>query len=105
MESEINYQALQFWFAVFNATVTFLIAVYVWLSQRQRATKSDIDDIDDRLIRIEKDVEHAPSRADFDRLSDRVAQIGNSVNGVEGQLAQMNRNLGLIQEHLLNRSN
>jgi tetrahydromethanopterin S-methyltransferase subunit G len=98
----INYQALQFWFSVANAAVTGLIGLYVWLSSRQRATKRDIDAMDDRLIRIEKDVEHAPSRADIERLNDRISQIGNSVTGVEGELRQINRSLQLINDHLLN---
>lgn len=98
----MNYQALQFWFSVANAAVTALIGLYVWLSSRQRATKRDIDAMDDRLIRIEKDVEHAPSRADFEKMNDRITQIGNSVTGVEGELRQINHSLQLINDHLLN---
>ncbi|MFK4751461.1 DUF2730 family protein [Oceanobacter antarcticus] len=100
--TEINYQAMQFWFSVANAAITAAIALYVWLASRQRATKKDIDEMDDRLIRIEKDVEHAPSRADFEKMNDRITQIGNSVTGVEGELRQINHSLQLINDHLLN---
>lgn len=99
---QFDYQAAQFWFSIANATVTLLVTVYVWQATRYRATKKDIDDMEDRLIRIEKDIEHAPNRSDIERLNDRISQVGNSVNGVQGELKQVNRTLQLINDHLLN---
>lgn len=109
----LDYKALSFWLQFIQAALTGGVFLYVWLTSRQKANttaikemneslRREINKVDDRLIQVEKDIEHAPSRADFDKMSSRINGISDSVNHVEGELKQINNTLRLINEHLLN---
>jgi tetrahydromethanopterin S-methyltransferase subunit G len=109
----LDYKALSFWLQAAQALLTGAVFLYVWVTSRQKANTTaikevhaslseEINKVDDRLIQVEKDIEYAPSRADFDKMSSRINTISDSVNHVEGELKQMNNTLQMINDHLIN---
>lgn len=114
MEPPLDYKALAFWLQLIQAVVTGLVFLYVWLTNRQKVNASaietlrddlsrQINDLDDRVIRVEKDVEHLPTHEDMAGLHTRVNEANDNIKEMRGQLSQMNHTLQLINDHLLNK--
>lgn len=106
---DIDYRAAGFWFQLGQALITAAVFLYVWVTNRHKANASSIDDLstdlgemDDRLIRIEKDVEHMPTHRDMEKLYNRFNDTAQRLKEVEGQLKQINNTMQLMHKHLLN---
>lgn len=115
----IDYTAARFWFDVVQIVWAIAVSLYVWHSNRQRATKdainrveqkhiADVDKIEarlqehgDRILRAEQQIDHLPNHDKLGQVHYRIDQLGQGVKGMEGQLEQINHTLHLIQEHLL----
>lgn len=111
--------AMQFWFDAFQAVWTIGVTIYVWFSNRQRATKEAIarveqkHDIDlkrteerlqeyrDRILQLEQQVMHLPDDNKIGQVHYRIDQLGQGVKSMEGEMKQMNHTLQLIQGYLL----
>jgi len=113
MDTPIDYKALAFWLQALQAVITGLVFLYVWLTNRQKVNASaietlrndltnQINDLDDRVIRVEKDIEHLPTHSDMAGLHTRVNEANDSIKSMSGELKQMNHTLQLINDHLLN---
>ncbi|MDP2548071.1 DUF2730 family protein [Oceanobacter sp. 4_MG-2023] len=109
----LDYKALGFWLQAIQALITGAVFLYVWLTNRQKANTSaikelreeltrSINDMDDRVIRVEKDIEHLPTHSDMAGLHARVNDANDSIKSMSGELKQMNHTLQLINDHLLN---
>ncbi|WP_273454977.1 hypothetical protein [Nevskia ramosa] len=89
--------------------------VYVWLHRRSNVTNETITAIEtrqqlaeQRLTVVEQAQLHAPKADDLTAIREGMSAISMAVAGLEGkvgaELGGLNRQLGLIQEHLLNRN-
>lgn len=116
VEAATDYKALAFWFDLIQVVIMAVIGLYAWLSNRHKANSSSIEtmrtelstelnEIDDRLIRVEKDVQHMPTHEDMAKLHSRVNETAQRLTSMEGQLMQINNTVQLMHKHLLNGAN
>lgn len=116
MLENIDYKALTFWFQLAQALITGLVFIYLWLTNRQKANTAsiekmrdafnrDLNKLDDRMIRVEKDIEHLPTHDDMAKLHTRVNETAQRLTAVEGELKQINNTLHLMHKHLLSGGN
>ncbi|MCY0966146.1 DUF2730 family protein [Parathalassolituus penaei] len=110
---ELDYKALGFWLQLAQAVITGMVFVYVWLTSRQKANTAAIDKLredlhgsinalDDRLIRVERDVDHLPTHDDMSKLHTRVNEANENIKEMRGTLGQLNHTLQLMHQHMLN---
>ena len=111
-----DYKAVAFWFDLIQVVIMAVIGLYAWLSNRHKANSSSIEsikmelsselnEIDDRLIRVEKDVQHMPTHEDMSKIHQRVSETAQRLTAVEGELKQINNTMQLMHKHLLNGAN
>jgi hypothetical protein len=107
-----DYKAAAFWFQVVQAILTAVVFLYVWLTNRHKVNSSSIADlskelneIDVRLIRVEKDVQHMPTHEDMGAIHNRVNETAQRLTSMEGELKQINNTMQLMHKHLLNGAN
>lgn len=104
----MDYSAAKFWFDATQTAFMAFVSIYVWWSNRTRATKTAIDRVDarvttheTRILLIEQSAQHTPNHEDIGAIHNRVDQVGQGVKQIEGQMTQINHTLHLIQQHLL----
>jgi len=111
----VNYEALRFWFGIVQFILTAGVWVYVWLSNRQRATTKRVQDLekltlerlqehDGWLNRLDTKLKYIPTRDDHSKLSDRIEDLHGDLHEISGVLSGLRRAVDLMNEHLLNRS-
>lgn len=108
----MDYYSAKFWFDVAQFTLTSILGVYVWLVNRNRATRSAIDRVDSRVddikqqvARLEQDMHHAPGNSEIGEIHQRIDRVGQGVTRMEGEMKQVNKTLYLIQQYLLEGAN
>lgn len=101
----MDYKETSFWFSVFQFIFMLFVAAYSWIRTKHKANQSAIDEVDDRLIRVERDLEHLPknmpSRDELVALHQRLNKTNEKLDGLGGQLSQISPNIHLIHEFLL----
>ncbi|HHK75273.1 MAG TPA: DUF2730 family protein, partial [Rhizobiales bacterium] len=99
-----------------------LLGIYVWFTNKQKATRAEIRglkrDIEamrsavekgcnkhkSRTLKLEEAVKSAPTHADIGAVYDRVNMVKGSVDEMAGGLKGVNTQLRLLVEHHLNGS-
>lgn len=92
-----------------NSAILLFIAIYTWLSNRDKASKEaiakvgeNVSHIDNRVGKLEEAIKHVPDDHDLDVLHKRITEVSESQKNMQGELHQMNLTLGRIHEYLLN---
>ena len=112
MTFDIDYKALGFWLQFAQIAFTASAVLYFWLTNRQKANTAaiehmrkdfnqELNDMDDRLIRVEKDVEHMPTHEDMSKLHQRVNETKEVVDNIHGQLTQIDHTMKMVNQHLI----
>lgn len=60
-------------------------------------------DVTQRISVLEATVRHLPTHDDFKRVHERVDDVAGLASEVSGRLVSIERQLGMIAEHLINR--
>lgn len=113
MDAFTNYFALDFWWSLIQGLATGATALWVWITARQKANTESIEklrdgvndrvsELDNRLIRVEKDVQHMPTHTDISKVHERINETNENVKDMQGNLRQISHTVGLIHEYLLN---
>ena len=104
----MDYSAARFWFDILQSLFMVGVSIYVWWSNKSKATRTAIDRVDarvsgheTRLLLIEQDIKHQPGNAEIGEIHQRVDQVGQGLARLEGEMKQANLTLQLIQQHLL----
>lgn len=111
---ELDYKALPFWWTVGQSVFLAGLYLYTWLSNRQKANTTaierlrdalteDLNDLDDRVIRIETIIQHLPTHEDVGRLHTRINETNESLKHIDGKLTQIDHTTKMINEYLLDR--
>ena len=111
---EINYKAWDFWIGLGQTIWLLGVSVYLWVTNKPRANaasikqlesefKNDIDEIENNIIAIKKDLEHAPTIKDIARVHERIDQVAQGLTRLEGSVASGNQTLNLIQKYLISK--
>ena len=110
----MDYEAWRFWIDGLQTVLTAALGVYVWLVNRTRVNAARIskmedeidgrlDEAENRLTKVESDVEHGPTRNDLGRIHTRIDDVAAAVARIEGESHAATRSLDLIHQHLLER--
>lgn len=111
---EPDYKALSFWWMVGQTLFVSALALYTWISNRQKANSSaierlrddltsDLNELDDRVIRVETNILHLPTHEDVGRLHTRINETNESLKHIDGKLTQIDHTTKMINEYLLDR--
>lgn len=114
---------LQTWLQITNTLVIWIAAIYTYLANRNRVTterinslqaslqtrieglRSDMDhrmhNHGDRLSRVEKDIQHAPSHDDLKRIHARMDEVSATLSSLQGEFKGANNTLHLIHTYLM----
>lgn len=114
---------VQMWLQITNTLVIWIAALYTYFANRNRVTNERITslqaslqtrldsmrtDMDhrldghgDRLSRVEKDMEHAPSHEDLQRIHARMDEVSATLSSLQGEFKGANNTLHLIHTYLM----
>lgn len=101
----VDYSSWQFWLDIAQIIALLLMVIYTHLANRSKANKGTIEQLSERVGKLEADVSHLPDHDDIGALHDKVNGVSNIVSTISGQLASVNNTLTLINEHLINGGN
>ena len=65
------------------------------------ATDEDVDNLRERTAALEATQKAMDVRAELGKVHERVDEVARTSSNIDGQLNQVNRTLGLIQQHLM----
>lgn len=117
--TETELSNARFWFDVIQVLWAIAVPLYVWYSNRQRATKEAIARVEtkhdsdlkrlevrlqehgDRMLQLEQQVLHLPNNDKIGQVHYRIDQLGQGVEGMKGELKQINHTLHLIQSFMM----
>lgn len=117
--TESDLSNARFWFDVIQVVWAIAVPVYVWYSNRQRATKEAINRVEqkhdadvktlegrlqeqsNRVLMLEQQVMHLPNNDKIGQVHYRIDQLGQGVEGMKGELKQINHTLHLIQSFMM----
>ncbi|CAA0097690.1 Uncharacterised protein [BD1-7 clade bacterium] len=113
MPDNLDYKALGFALSLFQFIYMVILSVWLWNDNKHKATKQSIEDLadqlkakiknqDDRLIRVESDLEHLPDHEDMTTIHTRINESAQSLNAMRGELKQINNTMQLMHTYLLN---
>ncbi|BEV15814.1 DUF2730 family protein [Herbaspirillum sp. DW155] len=99
------------WLGIANFLLTWGVALYMYMSNKNKATNSRIDALEARVTasiidhgnRITR-LEVGPTHEDLGTLHEKVNDVTTEVAQLIGTVNGMNRLLGSIDEHLRRRS-
>lgn len=104
-----DWNAYRFVFDVLQTLFMAALGIYAWWTSRSRATTSAInqveirmEELNRRVDKVEHDISHLPDHDDIGDIHEKVNQVATTMSNVQGELGQMNKTLGLINEYLLN---
>lgn len=104
----IDWTAARFFFDVITALFMVGVAIYVWWSNRNRATGAAIQDVHARLdqvdrhvARIEQTLDSRPGYAEIDVLRAEMATISRGMAEISAQMQSTTALLGRLHEYLL----
>ena len=98
---ELDYSSLQFWFDIAQTLVMIFVAIYTYMANRTKANKQAIEDMGERVSKVEIQIKHLPNHDDIGALHDKVNSVNATVSNIDGQLTALNKTMTLINEHLI----
>lgn len=100
-----DYTVWRFWFDVGQYVIAFMIAFYVWVSNRAKATDKDMKKVAKTMGGIETRVTKLESGSlshdDLGAVYDRVNGIAEQVSNLDGKMDGVRGAVDMINEHLL----
>ncbi len=97
----LDYKALSFWFSVFTFVLTTILAIYVFIFNRQRATMSHITALDGRVTAVEQALKHAPDHGDLAAVYKEINGTNKELSKVVGELSAIRVQLNNVLQHLI----
>lgn len=105
-----DYDAGKFWLEFFNLVLIVVLGIYTWWVNRNKAASVEVRKAEkqrqalaNRMDIIEERIEHLPNDNDIERIHERIDVVSNQLSEISGSMKASNRQLELINEHLINR--
>ncbi len=105
----MDYTAGKFWFDVLQWFITLGIGVYAWLTNRHRATREQIAEVEKRLTRTEETIKHLPDDDELGKMYDRInalhvqlSAVNASLGAIGDTMKSVQRSVSVINDYLLN---
>ena len=101
-------------FQVVQFAITCLIGVYVWQSNKHKASNTRITDLEarfderldahaNRLTHLESEIGHLPGHNEMGRIFARLDELHGELSELTGKVGGMCRIVDLINEYFVNR--
>ena len=94
-----------------NTAIMLFIAVYSWISNRDKVQQSAVKDLDDdvkevtnRVGQLEEALKHVPNKKELDTIHKRITESSELQQTMQGELKHVSKTLDLIHEFLLKRT-
>ncbi len=105
----IDYKVLGFWFSVAQWMFNALVAAYLWVSRKNKAVNSRVDELSCRVdetektvIRVSSDIAHLPSHHELESLRREITKLTGELSEARGKLTVIDKTFTLINEFLIN---
>ena len=80
---------------------TIANALYAWVATRDKATQSQIRELEKDVLTIKSDLQHVPDTATLHRLELGMQEMSGKVEQVHQSWGAMNRSINRLEEFLL----
>ena len=91
-------------FSILQWFITCGIAVYVYLSKKDRADAKRLTSLESRVTTLEEAMRHLPDQTMVIELAGDMKAVKASLDGVRESLAPLARSVDRINDYLLTRS-
>jgi len=103
----VDFESARFWADIGQWVFNGLVAVYLWLMHRHKATIAHIQTACRQIEEQEREIiqlkSTIPAQSQFDQLSEQIAHLSTEVSEMKGRLDGINRAVDLMNEYLINR--
>lgn len=103
----MDLESARLWTDIGQWVFNGLVAVYLWITRRHKATIGQIEAACDKLEAQEREIirlkASLPSQNQFDRLSKQIEHLSTEMSEMKGRLGGINRAVDLMNEFLINR--
>ena len=109
--------------AAANFALTWGVALYMYLSNKNKVTNVRIDELErdvntkidkldrdvdqrmdeyrEKIAKLEEGAEHGPTLHDLGELHEKINKVGNDLSTIRGEMKGAHSTLSLIHEHLM----
>lgn len=108
----LDYQALGFWFNAFITLGLFGNWLYLWLTNRQRVNKAEIEQVNiavnqltNQISLFEEKLKSTPTHNDLSNIYNRINGMGQDVSEMNGAVKALSTQMSLINQHLISGGN
>ncbi|MCE8004237.1 DUF2730 family protein [Billgrantia ethanolica] len=105
---QIDWTAARFFFDLVQVAFMLLVSVYVWWTNKHRATSSALravntrmDKIDRHITQVENRVSSRPGYGEIDKLRSELAETNRGMAQVSAQLQSTTALLNRLHEYML----
>lgn len=110
----MNYEAAKFWFEVVVFAFNVALWLYVWRSNKDKATVDRIERLEEKhneeiknmreaIAKLDSRLSRAIGHADLEPIYMRLKEVGEALAGMAGEFKGVKQQLVLINECLLQR--
>ena len=91
-------------FSILQGVITAGIAVYIYMSKKDRADAKRLSALESRVTTLEEAMRHLPDQTMVIELAGDMKAVKASLDGVRESLAPLARSVDRINDYLLTRS-
>lgn len=110
LDWDFGWTAMRFFLDLTVVIFAGAIGVFSWWKTKTAVHQAALDQTNERVADLERqvrdvaaDLRHIPSHTDLAQIHEKVNSLSGTMREVRGELAGINRTLGLINEYLLNK--
>ncbi|MCG8635433.1 MAG: hypothetical protein MI863_16490 [Desulfobacterales bacterium] len=107
MNPKTDYAAWRFWFDIGQYIVAALVALYIWISNKAKASGEDVKAVEKRIHKIDTRVTALESsqitKEDLAEVYDRLNDVSGLVNKLMGISGGTQKTVEMINKNLLNK--
>jgi hypothetical protein len=90
-----------FYLTLFMTIVNSAIALYVWWTNRDKITNTRFKALEDKMIKIESDIQHPPACPHHPDFKLRLEAIDRGLSKIDGRLEGIGRMVDLLTQNEL----
>lgn len=102
----MDFESARFWADIGQWVFNGLVAVYLWITRRHKATLGQIKAACIRIDELDREVillKTLPSKKEFNQLTKDMSSLSSELSEFKGRLEGINRAVDLMNEYLINR--
>ena len=92
----VNWDAYKFFLDVFQWVLTVVVGIALWIRTGRNQNSKAVEDLDRRVLAVEKTLEHAPTHED-------IAKVREEIAGMQSTLDTNTNMVQRMHDYLLNK--